>query len=91
MTKVDQSLEMRDKLAAVDTACDVEYQGSRVYKDIHIIVRSTVSLMNMHLNLTFQRMAGDYWDSNVSALMRLKEDGAADNTSPFILAVQVDK
>ena len=91
MTKVDQSLEMRDKLAAVDTACDVEYQGSRVYKDIHIIVRSTVSLMNMHLNLTFQRMAGDYWDSNVSALMRLKEDGAADNTNPFIFAVQVDK
>ena len=38
LRSVDQSLEMRDKLAAVDTACDVEYQGSRVYKDIHIIV-----------------------------------------------------
>ena len=43
----DQSLELRDKLAAVDTACDVEYQGSRVYKDIHIIVSSSVSLTDI--------------------------------------------
>jgi len=74
LRSVDQSLEMRDKLAAVDTTCDVEYQGSRVYKDNHII-----------------RMAAEYFDSNSRALMRLKEDGAADNTSPFILALQVDK
>ena len=42
----DQSMELRDKLAAVDTACDVEYQGSRVYKDIHNIVSSPISSVN---------------------------------------------
>jgi hypothetical protein len=36
-------------------------------------------------------MAGEYFDSSNSAFMRLKEDGLTDSTSPFILAIQIEK
>ena len=38
LLKVDKSLETRDKIDAADTLCEVDYQGSSVYKDIQILV-----------------------------------------------------
>ena len=37
--KVDKTMEMRDRLAVINTACHMmEYGRSRVYEDVYIIV-----------------------------------------------------
>ena len=33
-------MEMMNKVSAVKTSCEVDYQGSQVYKDIMILVSS---------------------------------------------------
>lgn len=38
LISVDQSLETTDKLRQAQTVCDVDYQGSSVYKDIQVLV-----------------------------------------------------
>ena len=34
----DQTVQLRDKLTAVETECEVEFDGSKVYRDIMILV-----------------------------------------------------
>ena len=34
----DQTLQLRDKLKAVEEECEVEFEGSKVYRDIMILV-----------------------------------------------------
>ena len=36
---VDKSMEMKKKIAAIDEAVECEYDGSRTYKDVQILVR----------------------------------------------------
>ena len=50
----------------------------------------TGKLRNL-LTWKFQRLAGDYLDKEGSALMRLKSDGPVTHSSPFILAIEVNK
>jgi hypothetical protein len=38
LLRMDTSQDLRKKFAAIDTECDVEYHGSRVLKDIMILV-----------------------------------------------------
>ena len=38
LLRMDKSQDLREKLAAIDTECEVEYHGSRVLKDIMILV-----------------------------------------------------
>ena len=37
LREVDQSVDASDRLAEAETICNVEYQGSTIYKDIQII------------------------------------------------------
>ena len=37
---VDESLELKKKLEVIDRAVEIEYDGSRTYKDIEIMVSS---------------------------------------------------
>ena len=36
---VDKSIEMKSKIAAIDEAVETQYDGSRTYKDVQILVR----------------------------------------------------
>jgi hypothetical protein len=38
---MDQSMELRAQLLGVETECEVEYDGAKVYKDIMILVLYT--------------------------------------------------
>jgi hypothetical protein len=45
LLSVDQSLDIKDKLLPAETVCNVEYQGSSVYKDIQILVSPNQKLV----------------------------------------------
>ena len=38
LLRMDTSQDLREKLAEIDSECEVEYHGSRVLKDIMILV-----------------------------------------------------
>ena len=44
MKEFDKSVEFEEQLAAVTTACEVDYNGNTVYKDIHILVGFSLHL-----------------------------------------------
>ena len=38
LLKADQSIEMKEQLEAAKTECDLEYEGSSIFKDIQVLV-----------------------------------------------------
>ena len=91
MVSENQSIELRDTINSVEKDCDMEYQGSRVFKDIMIMVMFAFGFTNGNLYNKFQRLAADHLDRDGSALVRFQREGPASLGSPFIMAVQVSK
>ena len=39
LLKADQTIDMKEKLTIAETLCDVEFNGSTLWKDITVLVR----------------------------------------------------
>ena len=39
LSDADKSLEFKDKISAIETSCEVEYNGSQVFKQVQLLVR----------------------------------------------------
>ena len=90
MLHVNSSVEFTDMYEGVIEDCSLEFDGSLIHKYIYILVRIETKFYNLPDTL-LQRWAGDSFDGEGSAFLRLVSDGPPKSPSPHILAVKVGK
>ena len=87
---MNDSLELSEKIENMNDDCALEFSGCKVHKYIQLLVL-LIKFTKYFLKLSIipQRMAGDHFDQDGSAVMRIQSDGAPKTSSPHVLAVRV--
>ena len=84
-----KTAEFRDKLAEINEKVEEEFGGSITFRDIETLVSESIEMACIILFL--QRMAGSHFDTDGSVLIRYQTELPGATSSPFIVAVQVEK
>ena len=88
MTSMNDSVELCEKIEKIKEECSLEFGGCKVHKFIWLMVMMIILNVNVNFDM-LQRMAGDHFDKDGSALVRIQSDGPPKTASPHILAVRI--
>ena len=84
-----QTAEFAQFLENAEIKCDVEFNGSSLFKWICILVFQ--QFLTIYFMIYIKRRAGDHFDKDGSFFMMLETDGLPAHDGPFIRAVNVEK
>ena len=85
-----QTVEFSEFLGGLDLACSMEYNGSKLYKYIELLVSFGLSILPNAVFHYKQRKACEHFDKKTSELVRLDTE-PAETDSPHIVAIRVDR
>ena len=88
---VNKGVELRKRLEEIDLSVETDYDGGRIFKDIHILVQQSGFKANVVQTIVFQRITGTELDADGSTLIKFVNELPAKSASPFILAVEVHR
>ena len=105
LVSMNTSVEFAEKLLKIREDCSLDFDGSKLHKYIHIIVRLNCcwrsrseddipfSLKYKDINelWLFKRLAAEQFEEFPAAVMRIQEDGDPQTSSPHMVAVKVGR
>ena len=90
LVSMNTSVEFTQHLDEIKDDCTLLFNGAKIHKYIEILVGRLFSCKSLNITrLKFQRLAGNHFDSDGAAFMRIEEDGNSMSSSPHIKAVRV--